>query len=93
VETLTLAFIGSISMKTLCLFTVIVLIGILSGCSSQRYQTFTLLEQAESCKEQGKEKLGETQNNRVQRVLVDTHTGTLYYFPAPDHLEVVKQEP
>jgi hypothetical protein len=87
---LTLVFMRSISMRKICLFTAMVLVGILSGCG-QRYQTFTLLEQAEHVNEQGKEKAGDTQNNWVQRVLVDTHTGTLYYFSAPDHLEVVYQ--
>jgi hypothetical protein len=79
-------------MRKICLVAAMVLVGILSGCG-QRYLTFTLLEQAEHVNEQGKEKSGETQSNWVQRVLVDTQTGTLYYFPAPDHLEVVKQEP
>jgi hypothetical protein len=80
-------------MRKICLVMAMVLVGVLSGCGGPRYLTFTLLEQAESCKEQGKEKAGETQNNRVQRVLVDTQTGTLYYFSAPNQLEVVKQSP
>ena len=80
-------------MRKICLVAAMVLVGILAGCGGPRYLTFTLLEQAEHVNEQGKEKAGETQNNCVQRVLVDTHTGTLYYFSAPEHLEIVKQEP
>lgn len=79
-------------MKQFCFLLAIPMIFLLFGCTS-RYQVFELMEmgnQLNSSKHVEGQVAEESVNETyIQRVLVDTKTGKIYYFKNSKYLETV----
>ena len=78
-------------MKQLCILGLFIFV-LLSGCC-QRYQVYELMEmkkQSNDVREIEKEAVDSTrQEEFIQRVLMDTKTGKMYYFKNSQYLETV----